>query len=479
MHVRRGLLIRLVLALGIVLNLFVLVWPSTWTQEPSLTPILVFLTDDLSVRDVSSYGAPDVRTPQIDRLAKVGMRFDRAFIASPACAPSRAAFLTGLMPARNGAEANHTYPFDNVRSLIPSLQELGYEVAAFGKVGHGNEKNLLRYGFDHLDQSYQAETVEKWLASRDSSRPLCLFVGSREPHVPWKKELAMETEEVVLPPFLLDTADTRTFRSRYYADVVQADADFGAVYDLFSKRFGTDSLVVFSSDHGGQWPFGKWHLLDEGIRVPLIISWPGKITPGSSTDAMVSWVDLIPTLIELAGGEVPRNLDGRSFQPVLKDPTSTHRKRIFTTNTGDRGRNIYPIRSVRTERWKYIRNLHPDWLFTTHTTDLRRPDADAYWNSWEAEAREDPHAAWLVRRFYLRPAEELYDLESDPDEMINLAGDPSFETIRERLSLELDGWMEGQNDRGWVHHDPRWPTEQQELLEAIDKVLKSQGKVEH
>ncbi|HUV12873.1 MAG TPA: sulfatase-like hydrolase/transferase [Acidobacteriota bacterium] len=477
MHVRKVSIILLALALGILLDFFVLVWPNAWIQEPVLPPILVFLTDDLSVRDVSAYGAPDVRTPQIDRLAKVGMRFDRAFIASPACAPSRAALLTGLMPARNGAEANHSYPSNNVRSLIPSLQELGYEVAAFGKVGHGNEKNLLRYGFDHLDQSYQAETVEKWLANRNSPRPLCLFVGSRDPHVPWKKELAIETEKVVLPPFLLDTADTRTFRSRYYADVVQADADFGAVYDLFSRHFGPDSLVVFSSDHGGQWPFGKWHLYDEGIRVPLVISWPGKIAPGSSTDAMVNWVDLIPTLIELAGGNVPRNLDGWSFQPVLKDPTSTHRDWIFTTHTGDGNRNIYPIRSIRTQRWKYIRNLHPDWLFTTHMTDLRRPDAGAYWNSWEAEAREDPHAAWLVRRFYLRPPEELYDLESDPDELNNLAHDPNFSTIRARLSLELDGWMAGQNDRGWVHEDPRWPAEQQELLKVIDKVLKNQGTI--
>jgi hypothetical protein len=109
-------------------------------------------------------------------------------------------------------------------------------------------------------------------------------------------------------------------------------------------------------------------------------------------------------------------------------------------------------------------------------TDLRRPDAGAYWNSWEAEARQDPHAAWLVRRFYLKPAEELYDLESDPDEMSNLAEHPEYATIRERLSLELDGWMAGQNDRGWVHHDPRWPTEQQELLEAIDKVIQKHGK---
>jgi arylsulfatase A-like enzyme len=375
------------------------------------------------------------------------------------------------MPARNGAEANHTYPFDNVKSLIPSLQDLGYEVAAFGKVGHGNEEKLRRYGFDHLDRSYQSKAVENWLASRNSLRPLCLFVGSRDPHVPWKKEPAMENDRVVLPPFLLDTTDTRTFRSRYYADVIQADTDFGAVYDLFLERFGSDSLVVFSSDHGGQWPFGKWHLYDEGIRVPLVVSWPGRITAGSSTDAMVSWIDLIPTLIEIAGGAAPRNLDGRSFQTVLKNPASTHRDRIFTTHTGDGTRNIYPIRSIRTRRWKYIRNLHPDWLFTTHLTDLRRPDAGAYWNSWEEQARNNPHAARLVRRFYLRPPEELYDLESDPDELDNLAHHPDFAAIRERLSVELDGWMAGQNDGGWVHEDPRWPAEQQELLQTIEQVL--------
>ena len=111
-------------------------------------------------------------------------------------------------------------------------------------------------------------------------------------------------------------------------------------------------------------------------------------------------------------------------------------------------------------------------------SDLRRPDAGAYWNSWEEEARKNSRAAHLVRRFYLRPAEELYDLKSDPDELTNLAQNPENGRILEQLSLELDGWMSGQNDRDWVHRDPRWPTEQKELLRQIEEVLKNQRRNE-
>jgi arylsulfatase A-like enzyme len=147
--------------------------------------IVVFLSDDHGQLDSTPYGATDVRTPNMQRLADAGMTFTDAFIASPACAPTRSAMLTGLMPARNGAEPNHSYKRDDVASLPEALRKLGYQTAAFGKVSHGNESEFARHGFDVFDRKHDAAFVQKFLEERDAAKPLCLFVGTHEPHVPW------------------------------------------------------------------------------------------------------------------------------------------------------------------------------------------------------------------------------------------------------------------------------------------------------
>jgi arylsulfatase A-like enzyme len=140
---------------------------------------------------------------------------------------------------------------------------------------------------------------------------------------------------------------------------------------------------------------------------------------------MVSWIDLLPTLVDVAGGAAPAGIDGRSFVPVLRGERAEHRDRIFTTHSSDGRMNIYPIRSVRTADWKYIRNLHPEFYYSTHVDIGRSPDAGAYFGSWEEKAKTDPAAAALVRRYHERPAEELYDLAADPLEQRNLAAEPA------------------------------------------------------
>ncbi len=253
--------------------------------------ILVYLTDDLGWKDTTVYGSPHVRTPNLERLVSAGMTFDRAFVASPACAPSRAALLTGLMPARNGAEANHTYPHPGTRYLTPVLSALGYEIAAFGKVAHGNAKP--EYGFDFFSQPRVglAGNVGEYFEQRDSDKPLVLLVGDRRPHVPWTGDSTYRPEDAGLPPYFIDTPETRAHRARYFSDITGLDSEFGRVLEIAKRNLGDDIIVVFTSDHGGQWPFGKWNLYDDGIRVPLIVAWRGRIEEGLRTDAMVSWID--------------------------------------------------------------------------------------------------------------------------------------------------------------------------------------------
>lgn len=159
------------------------------------------------------------------------------------------------------------------------------------------------------------------------------------------------------------------------------DQDLGQVYDLAKEKFGNNFIFLFTSDHGGQWPFGKWNLYDEGTRVPFMMVWKGKIKPGSRTNAMVSWIDIFPTLIDAAGGKVPTGLDGRPFTDVLLGKTDSHREVIFTTHSGDGRMNIYPIRAIRDQRYKYIMNILPDCRHTNHLDILRKDGAGAYWNS--------------------------------------------------------------------------------------------------
>jgi len=421
--------------------------------------IFVFLTDDQSQLDCSAYGEKLIRTPNMQRLADAGMTFDRAYVASPSCAPSRAALLTGLMPARNGAESNHARPGAEIKKWPAYLQDLGYEVVAFGKVSH--YKHTAEYGFDAFfdDGFHQHECIADavtWLKNRKSTKPLCFMVGTNWPHVPWpESEVGYDGASLTLPSGSIDTAKTREWRARYAAAVTRADDDLGIVYDAVQDKLGKETLVLFSADHGAQWPFGKWNLYESGVAVPLIVAWPGVIPPGSRSSAMVQWTDFLPTLVEAAGGTAPAGIDGRSFLPVLQRKTTTHREFIFTTHSNDNRVNIYPARAMRDERWKYIRNLHPEFAFTTHIdlpVNLGQRD---FFATWEEKAKTDPAAAAILSRYHERPAEELYDLQADPHEEHNLSNDPANEAEMLRMRARVDAWMKEQGDQQTVAVVPR------------------------
>lgn len=412
--------------------------------------VVLFLADDLGMLDCGPYGGKGVPTPQMDRLAKDGLTFRQAFVSSPSCAPSRAALLTGLDPMRNGAMLNHARPKAGLKKWPAYFREQGYEVAAIGKVAHYAQ--VTEYGFDraihfkyHEDECI-AEAV-KFLEGRQSDKPLCLLVGTNWPHVPWPKESAIAVGK--LPPTLVDTPETRHARARYLAAVANADRDLGLVRDAATKKLGENVLFAFTSDHGSQFPFGKWNCTDAGVRTPLIVSWPGCVKPGTTTDAMVGWIDLLPTLLAATGAEPPKDLSGRSFLDVLLGKTDRHRDKVFLTHSGDGQMNRYPIRAVRTADWKYIRNLDPAAEHHTHV-DKGNAGADgrAYWDSWVAKAKTDPAAAAIVTRYHMRPAEELYDVANDPHERTNLAAEPKHAERLKALRADLDAWMAANGDRG-------------------------------
>ena len=251
-----------------------------------------------------------------------------------------------------------------------------------------------------------------------------------------------------LPPTHINTPETRHWRSRYYAAVEKMDADLGQVYDAAYKDLGENTLFIHFSDHGAQWPFGKWNLYDAGTRVPFFAVWPDAIKPGSKSDAMISLVDVLPTLVEAAGGAPPTTIDGSSRLGVLKGESTTTADYIFTTHSGDGRMNEFPMRSVRTPRWKFIRNLRPDGEHHNHIDRGKAIDGNRYWQSWIERSKTDEHARKIIDRYFRRPAEELYDLERDPHEQHNLAGDPAVNTALNLSRSKLDAWMKQQGDQG-------------------------------
>ncbi|MGB1927630.1 MAG: sulfatase family protein, partial [Rubripirellula sp.] len=345
----------------------------------------------------------------MQRVANHGVTFDQAFVASPSCAPSRAALLTGMYPARNGAEPNHARPSAEITKLPEYFQRIGYEVVSFGKVGHYAQ--TPDYGFDlakhfgYHDDIAVDEAID-WLNRRQSNKPLCLFVGTNWPHVPWPEDHeGVEPGEIVIPPNHVDTKVSREWRAKYIAAIQKMDQELGRVYDASVRKFGKDFFFLHTSDHGAQWPFGKWNLYDDGIRTPLIVTWPEHIRPGERSDAMVSWIDVLPTLLDVAGAEPPASIDGKSFLPVLLGEIDQHRDYLFTTHSGDGDYNVFPMRSVRSsDGWKYIRNLHPDFLFGSHVTHASAEKG--YWHSWVSEAVISESAKSIVNAYRQRPAEQ-------------------------------------------------------------------------
>jgi len=434
-------------------------------QKPNF---VITIADDHGVHHSSVYGASEIQTPNLEQMAKDGIRFDNAYVASPACAPSRAALFTGRMPYNNGIVGNHEFNLKpGVTSLLPVLLEQGYEVVFHGKVGHSGRKHFGQYvpkgvkilGGGGLQQTMTLDQVATFLESRPTDAPpLALFLGWTDTHTAWppKEDARIAPKDVVIPPKIFDTPEARVEMSRYVEGAEDIDRRVGQTRELIAKHLElNNTMLVYTSDHGMPWPFAKWSLYETGIRTPLIAVWPGKIKPDSTTDAMVSWIDLVPTMIELAGGTSPEGIDGRSFARVLRGETNQHRDVIYATHKGDKEKNVYPIRSVRVGKWKYIRNLHPEFAYTTHTDVWAKEDpriknhwahAGRHWQSYLDAAKTDPDAAAFLHNYHSNPAEELYDLENDPFEKHNLATSPEQAEKLAELRELIDNRMKKVKD---------------------------------
>jgi len=297
---------------------------------PTKPNFLLIIADDFTFSDVGSYGG-QAYTPTIDGLAKDGLRFTRCFQVAPMCSPTRHALYTGMYPIKTGAYPNHTFVSrPNTISIAQRLQSVGYRVALSGKRHIGPEEVLP---FEYLPDPLDDKNHRTFLASaRAEGKPFCLVLASHNPHSPWTlgDRSRYDPAKLRLPPGWPDTPETRNDLRNYLAECTVLDGEVATALALL-KETGADknTVVVFLSEQGTSQPRAKWNLYDRGIQSACIVRWPGVVQPATTTDAMVEYIDVLPTFLEIAGAPRTADLDGRSFLPVLRGEAKVHKEFVF------------------------------------------------------------------------------------------------------------------------------------------------------
>ncbi len=426
------------------------------TKKPN---ILIIMADDCTYNDLELYGGVNVKTPNIDRLASQGTVFNKAFVTMAMCVPCRAELYTGLYPMSSGVCWNHSRAKPKTRGIGQYLTGMGYRVGLAGKT-HINPKSVYQFemveGVErkcvHVLAEFDPEGIRDFI-ERDRDQPFCLVVANTLPHVPWTvgDDAKFDRQQIVLPSYIADTKETRDDFCKYLAEIEELDHQTGLVLDLLEESGESDNtIVIFTSEQGAQWPGCKWTNWNTGVRTAFVVRWPGVVSSGTRTDALIQYVDVLPTLVEIAGDTTSNDaFDGMSFLPVLIGKSDRHREFAYFMHNNVPEGPPYPIRAVTDGTFHYIRNLQPDKLYIEkHVMGQMR--WHKYWPSWLFATTTNEHANFVVNRFMIRPGEELYNLDSDPENLNNLIDIQDYSQARDRLSAALDEWMTDQGDPGAV-----------------------------
>jgi N-sulfoglucosamine sulfohydrolase len=442
-----------------LLNLFILVAVTLVVSAAEKPNLVLIVADDCTYLDLGIYGG-QAKTPNLNRLAEQGMQMSRCFQAAPMCSPTRHNLYTGIYPVKSGAWPNHTNVYSGTKSIAHYLKAAGYRVALSGKTHIAPRAS---FPFEYSQEFNQADpaiakpypAIEKLLVySKKSGTPFCLIACSDEPHEPYTKgdTSVYDPASLKLPPSFVDTPVTREKYSKYLAEITYFDAQCGALFALLDKHDLTkNTMVMVVSEQGSTFPFAKWTCYEMGLASGMIVKWPGKIKPGSKSNALVEYVDVTPTFLDAAALKTPETMDGRSFLPVLTGKDTEHKKYTYgiqTTRGIIAGSENYAVRSAGTKTHRYIRNLNHTEPFKNQVT-LVNAKNDNLWATWLQKGKAgDQHALDMTKRYQYRPAEELYDVVNDPHCLINLIDDPQLKEIQNDLSARLDAWMESQGDKG-------------------------------
>jgi len=418
--------------------------------------ILIIIADDCTFSDLPLYGGVNVKTPEIDKLSSQGMTFNKAYVTMSMCVPCRAELYTGMQPANNGVCWNHSIARTGLKSIVQYLGQAGYRTGIAGKV-HAKPSEVFPFEMvDGVERNCVSETAKfdatklAEFINKDKQQPFCLVTALVVPHIPWTvgDSSHFNPKELELPPYLADTKETRKEFAKYLAEIEVLDQQVGATLNLLKEMgINDNTIVIFTSEQGSQFPFCKWTNWDMGVHTGFIVRWPGNVKPGVRTDAIIQYADVLPTLLDVLGMETDSQFDGSSFLLVLKNEKNTHREFAYFMHNNVPEGPAYPIRSITDGEFHYIRNLSSEKLYIEKHLMARMP-LNKYWPSWIFEATNNPKILELVTRYMQRPAEELFYLKTDPNEQENLSERQDVKEIKMKLSDELDRWMKQQGDPG-------------------------------
>ncbi len=414
--------------------------------------ILVFIADDASP-DMGCYGNQVVKTPNIDSLARNGLLFANAFLTSSQCSPSRSSMMTGQYAHTIGTENLHiTEMSDTLATLPGELKKAGYFTGLMLK-GHFGDHVMK--DFDWYDEGFWPDYVKgHWYGKaldnfnrfldEKGDNPFFMWVGFVDPHRPYgpnenaegnRAAKVHDPAKIVVPPYLIDDSPTRTDIARYYDEIHRMDRQIGEFCRVIKEKgLAENTVIIFLSDNGYPFPRGKATVYDAGIHTPMVFTWPGLIKPGSvHNNGLVSTIDLMPTLLDIAGSKIPTALPGSSFFDILKNSEKPGHEFIFA----ERNWHVTDehIRTVRTEKYKLIRTAYTDKM-------LGHVDAGpSWWSLLEAYQANSLSPAQSLIFQAPRPGIELYNLENDPCEIHNLAMKEGFTDTIKTLLKKLEEWQ--------------------------------------
>ncbi len=425
----------------VLLGGLLIVLCGSMSQAAERPNFIVFIADDMAWDDCGAYGHPSIRTPNIDALARDGLRFDNAFLTCSSCSPSRCSILTGRYPHNTGApELHQPLPADQI-TVARRLKDAGYYTAAAGKWHLGpNEKR----NFDRIYGGRENVWLEA-IEQRPKNQPFFLWMAFFDPHRPYQDGTIDEPHKLsdaVVPPYLPDVLATRHDLAMYYDEIARLDGVVGEVLaELDKQGAADDTVVVFLSDNGRPFPRAKTTIYDSGIKTPWIVRWPKQVAAGGATESLISSIDLAPTILELAGVPAGPTFQGKSFAPILSNPKAKTRDAVFAEHNWH-DFNAHG-RAIRTPRYKLIENTYND-LPGTPPADAVRGETYQAMIKLRSEGKLGDNQQQCFTE--PRPAVELYDLQTDPDELRNLADDPQYAKVRDELLGQLQTWKKETGD---------------------------------
>ena len=416
--------------------------PACGSEKPN---IVFFIADDVSQEDFGCYGHPSIKTPNIDALAAGGMRFNNAYLTTSSCSPSRCSIITGRYPHNTGAPELHVkLPEAQIR-FPELLRQAGYYTALSGKNHMFGKKDRA---FDKISSGKGPGKEEDWvelIQDRPKDKPFFFWFASTDAHRGWGingDAPVYDNDEIVVPPYLVDTEETRKDLTGYYHEVSRFDHYVGLVTaELKKQGVLDDTLIVVSADNGRPFPRCKSRLYDSGIKTPWIVHFPKTIQSPSVTQSLISVIDLSATCLELAGVEKPECVQGQSFVSILKDPKAEVREMTFSEHNWHVYKNHE--RMVRFGDFVYIKNNFPDQPNLCYESDTKYPAGEELWKA-HAAGKTTPAQQQVFANPC--PEEELFKLSGDPDQLTNLAFNPKFADELEQARRLLGYWTEQTGD---------------------------------